>query len=54
MNTPELILDAILEMARTEGAKYPAFADLEGTGGEPMIVDTDTGRTWAIKLDELA
>jgi len=46
----EQIADWLLDMARRDGAAYPAFAD--STDEAPVIVDNDSGRTWKIKLEE--
>lgn len=37
-------------LARNDGAEYPVFGD--SSDGEPVIVDTGSGRTWKIELRE--
>lgn len=44
------MIEAILDMAREKGAKYPSFAD--SSDDMPVIVDTDSGRTWKLTLVE--
>ncbi len=49
--TAEAVLDKITDMARDlEGAKYPTVA--ESSDGEVVIVDTDSGRTFKLALEE--
>ncbi len=47
---PEEIEDALLNMARDQGAAYPTFA--HSSDDKPVILDTDSGRTWAVELRE--
>lgn len=49
MNADET-LDALVKLAKDEGAVYPAVAEL--SDGSPIVVDTDSGRTWRVKLEE--
>ncbi len=42
--------DWLLEIARRDGAEYPTLT--ESSDGAPVIVDTASGRTWKIKLEE--
>ena len=41
----------LLKEARDLGAAYPALADT-GPNGFPVILDSDSGRTWRVKLEE--
>ncbi len=50
MIAPEQICDWILADARLLGAEYPTFA--ESTEGQPVIVDTASGKTYRIALEE--
>lgn len=44
------IVNRILHAARIEGAVYPTVAD---TDEGLVIVDTDSGRTWRVRLEEI-
>ncbi len=44
----EKLLDTVLDKAREAGAAYPTIG--EASSGEAMIVDTDSGRVWAIEI----
>lgn len=47
---PERILDMLLALARAKGGSYPTFIETESGFA---IVDTNDGRVWAIRLEEL-
>lgn len=49
MNNNDLY-EALMQKAREHGAKYPAVADSHGTGGDIVIVDTDSGQCWSVEL----
>ena len=44
------VITAVLDLAKEQGATYPVFAD--SSSGEAVIVDTDSGRTWRVTLEE--
>lgn len=44
------IAEALVEMAKELGAEYPAFT--ETSDGSIVILDTYSGRTWRVKLEE--
>ena len=46
----EQISDYLLDLARQAGATYPIVAD--SSDNELVILDTDSGRTWMVRLEE--
>lgn len=46
----EDVCDWLLDIARQDGAEYPAI--VESSDDAPIIVDNASGRTWKIKLEE--
>lgn len=44
------IINRLLAAARNEGAVYPTVADTEDG---LVIVDTDSGRTWRVTVEEI-
>jgi hypothetical protein len=46
------VSDWLLSVAKATGAEYPVFA--ESADNAPVIVDSASGRTWKIRLEEFS
>ena len=47
---PQAVLDWLTDEAAAIGAEYPMVE--EASDGNPVVIDTASGRTWKIRLEE--